>query len=295
MLTRKDAGALRSLGLATVHDYWLTSLTAGEPFYEGGVLAYFDGRMVTLSAFPLRDCAPPADEALRGAARRWVSGRKAEAVLFVGPRPVRNLLGRDSGLRLIARAHRPVTSAELLIDCDDRHAEARSRRRCRLGLAAGMRLGTRAGGVVSAQHFALVERFYRLRHLSSFLADVSFTLPALLRSRRVHLVEAWDGRRLAGFVMMHRPFDAVAVATFLFHDHLTEGVSDLLYHGMLAHARGLGARYVNVGASPTRGQYDFKLKWGGLPLVPPYHCTVWARGHLGRRNYISWGPRLVGL
>ncbi len=112
----------------------------------------------------------------------------------------------------------------------------------------------------------------------------------------MRLVEAWDsGGWLAGFLMMHRPFDSVAVATFLFHDHVTEGVSDLLYHGMLEHARALGARYVNVGASPTRGQYDFKVKWGGAPLVPPYHCAVWARGHLARRNYISWGPRLVGL
>lgn len=295
MLNRQDAGALRSSGLATLHDHWLTSLSAGEPFYEAGVLSYFDGRMATVCGFPLRDGAPPPDAALRGVTERWVSERKAEAVLFICPRPFRKFAGRMSDLRLIAEAHRPVISAELLIDCGDRPAAARSRGRCRQGRAAGLRLKTRAGGVVSAQHLALVERFYRLRQLTSYLADVSFVIPALLRSNRVRLVEAWDGARLAGFLMMHRPFDSIAVATFLFHDHATGGVSDLLYHGMLEHARALGARYVNVGASPTRGQYDFKVKWGGKPLVPPYHCAVWARGHLARRNYISWGPRLVGL
>ncbi len=295
MLTRKEAGLIRRLGFATIHDYWLTSLSAGEPFYEGGVLAYFDGRMVTLSGFALRDAEPPPAEALRAAAEGWAAGGKAEAVLFLGPRPVSGLLRPGAGLRLVYEGHRPVTSSELLIDCAEPDSRRRSAKLCRLGRGAGLRLGARAGGIVTAEHFALVEKFYGLRPLSSFLADVSFVIPAVLRSRRVQIIEAREGGRLAGFLLMHRPFDDVAVGLFIFHDHATPGVSDLLYHGMVARARRLGARYVNVGASPTRGQYDFKLKWGGRPLVPPYHCAVWARGHLGRRNYISWGPRLVGL
>ncbi len=295
MLKRKDAGAIRSLGLATLHDYWLTSLSAGEPFYEDGTLAYFDGRMVTLSGFPLRGSAPPSNATLIGLIEKWVGERKAEAVLFIGPHPIKRILNRGIGLRLIYEGHRPTISAELLVDCADPNSERRFQRLCRIGRAAGLKLRIRTGGAVSAQHFALIEKFYSLRHLSSFLADVSFVLPALLRSRRVHLIEAWKGRRLAGVIMMHQPFDDIAVGAFMFHDHLTAGVSDFLYHGMLTHARQTGARYVNVGASPTRGQYDFKLKWGGIPLVPPYHCVVWARGTLGRRNYISWGPRLVGL
>ncbi|HJQ33416.1 MAG TPA: hypothetical protein VJ866_14615 [Pyrinomonadaceae bacterium] len=295
MLTRKGAGDIRRLGLATIQDYWGTSLSAGEPFYEGGVLSYFDGRMVTLSGFALRDSDPPTPSALGAAAEAWVVERKAEAVLLLGPSPVGKLLRPCSGLRLICEEHRPVTSSELLIDCAAPDSRRRSVRLCRRGRGFGLRLGARAGGIVTAEHFALVEKFYRLRPLSSFLADVSFVIPALLRSPRVRIVEAQKDGSLAGFLVMHRPFDDVAVGMCMFHDHATAGVSDLLYHGMLTEARRLGARYVNVGASPTRGQYDFKLKWGGLPLVPPYHCAVWARGHLGRRNYISWGPRLVGL
>ncbi|MBV8857940.1 MAG: hypothetical protein JOZ02_13480 [Acidobacteria bacterium] len=295
MLKPKDASAIRRLGFATLHDYWLTSLSAGEPFYEEGALAYFDGRMVTLSGFPLRDSAPLSKESLRALAERWAVERGAEALLFLGPRPDKKLLGRGSGLRLVYEGHRPAISAELFIDCADPEFEGRARRLCRAARATGLRLGSRAGGVASAQHFGLVERFYGLRPLTSFLADVSFIIPAVLRSRRVDIIEAWAGRRLAGFILMHQPFEDTAVGVFLFHDHVTAGVSDLLYQGMVAQARRRGARYVNVGASPTRGHYGFKLKWGAVPLVPPYHCSVWARGHLGRRKYISWGPRLLGL
>ncbi len=97
MLKRKDAGALRSSGLSTLHDYWLTSLSAGEPFYEAEVLSYFDGRMATVCGFPLRDGAPPPHAALRGVTERWVSERKAEAVLFIGPRPLTKLVDGTSG------------------------------------------------------------------------------------------------------------------------------------------------------------------------------------------------------
>src|SRR4051812_25683455 len=115
MLKRKDASTIRSLGLATLHDYWLTSLSAGEPFYEEGALAYFDGRMVTLSGFPLRDSAPPSNATLIGLMERWVGERKAEAVLFIGPHPIKRILNRGIGLRLIYEGHRPIISAELLV------------------------------------------------------------------------------------------------------------------------------------------------------------------------------------
>jgi hypothetical protein len=111
----------------------------------------------------------------------------------------------------------------------------------------------------------------------------------------VNIIEARRGDRLHGFILLHRAFVDGVMSLYIFHDHATTGVSDFLYGEMLNYARALGAASVNVGASPSPGHYDFKLKWGGKPDVPPYHLVQWTRGHLARRYHTFWGPRIIRL
>lgn len=295
MLSRKDSEQIRRHGVATLHDHWFNSLFAGEPFFEDGRLAYFDGRAVTLCGFPLRGGPALGAAKLCRAAVRWAVERHAEVVSFVGPRPLDLGVMKSLGYRRVCEDHGAVFSAELLIDCNDGERAGRRRRSYRRARAAGLRAKVRLGGLVTAEHLGLIEQFYRLRDLSPYLANMAFATPALVRARRVHLIEAWHGGELCGFMVLHKAFADIVTALLLFHDHQTTGVSDFLYGEMLADAQRLGATYVNVGPSPTIGHYNFKRKWGGKPLVPPYYSVVWARGHIARRWHISWGPRLVRL
>lgn len=295
MLTRDQRRRIEIGGLCTLHDYWLNSLWAGEPYFEDGLLAYYDGRLVTLCGFPLRDEPIAADSVYRRVAREWVRDRGAEAIDFLGPKPVSfRHLGKE-GLRSVTEEKPYHISGELLINCTTNSGTIFRRRVYRRSRAQNFDLTLRRGGIVSAEHFRLVEMFYRRRALTAYLAEIAFVLPAVLRSRRVQLIEARRDGRLCGLGVMHKPFDDIAVGLFMMGDHQATGVCDFLYAAMVEEARRLGAKSLNVGPSPSVGHFEFKVKWGGEQKVPPYYFVRWARGTLARRNHSSWGPRLIRL
>ena len=153
----------------------------------------------------------------------------------------------------------------------------------------------RTAGILPYEYMSLVEQFFARKDFDPYLVNLSFSISALLRTRGVRLVGARRGTELVGFATLHKPFNDIAVAQCLFHDGVTSGVSDFLYAQLLALGNRIGARFVNLGSSPTRGIYRFKQKWGGQPIVAPYYAVRWARGRLALRRFSSWGPRLVRL
>lgn len=295
MLTRKEIRHINRFGVSTLHNYWVMSLYAGEPFFKNSVLAYYDGRLVTICGFPLRGAPPIYDDVIRRLALSWVLERNVESILYVGPRPLNlNCLG-DYKFRRITLQRRRIISSELFIECNDNSGSVFERRVYSRSQSMGFECKIKAGGIISAEHMTLIEQFYRKRGITGYLAAISFALPALLQSRRVWIIEARKDGFLRGFLALHKAFTDIAIGLFLAHDNQTPGVSDFLYSKMLDHSRRLEAKSVNVGSSPSRGHYDFKRKWGGKVGVPPYYLVRWARGLLARRCYSAWGPRLIKL
>ncbi|MFN2491293.1 MAG: hypothetical protein ABR501_00225 [Pyrinomonadaceae bacterium] len=295
MLTRSEGKLIEQRGMSTLHDYWFNSLFAGEPYFEDGLLAYYDGRIVTLCGFPLRNVPAVDDSVYCRLAQEWVGHRGAESVIFVGPHPISFRALSKEGLRRVVEEKCEKIAAELFIDCTSNSDSVFRRRVYRRSRAMDFQLRVRTGGIVSAEHFRLVEIFYRKRERTGYLAEIAFALPTVLRSRRVQLIEARKDHRLCGFVAMHKPFADTAVGLFLASDHKVIGVCDFLYGAMLEQAKLGGASSLNVGPSPSIGHFNFKLKWGGQSKVPPYYFVQWARGTLARRFHTSWGPRLIRL
>jgi hypothetical protein len=295
MLTSQQARRINRYGLCTLHDYWYTSLACGEPFWEGDTLAYYDGRIATICGFALRDQPDVSDDVLRRLILRWVVDRRAEGIALLGPRPVDLGWLREYGFRLATEDDRNAKSCELFIESTGRPGTIVDRRIYKRSRKVEFEVKIRSGGIISADHMRLIELFYSLRDLTGYLVEVAFSLPALLRSRRVHLIEAWKKNQLYGFLAYHKPFSDMGVGIFLAHDHKTPGICDFLYGEMLDHARRLGVSGINVGPSPSIGHYNFKRKWGGRPIVPPYYYAQWSRGQLSRRSYKIWGARILRL
>ncbi len=294
MLTSQQSLRIRIKGISTLHDYWFNSLYAGEPYLERDMLVYYDGRVVTLCGFPLREESFDG-EVCRSVVRDWAINRRAEAIIFMGPRRVSLNLLRKEGFRCIAEGRPRRITQELFIDCSRSAGSAFSSRVYRRSQARDFDLSLRQGGIVSAQHFRLLELFYRERELSEELAEVAFALPAVLRSRRIRLIEARRNNELCGFAALHKPFAQTAVGLLMIGDSSVRGVSDFLLGAMLDQASLLGACNLNVGSSPSLGHFNFKLKWGGQPQVPACYYAQWARGNMARRYHLSWGPRLTRL
>jgi hypothetical protein len=295
MLTRKEIGLLDENGIATLHDFRVVSLISGEPFVEDGVLAYFDGRLVTLCGFALRGEPVIGKAQLRELSKRWIEERSAEGILYIGPQTVDLRCLHASTLRCVERIKGKNFSTELVIDCNIVFDEVLKHRFYKRGRSRGFEATIKSGGILSAEHLKLIETFYEQREISCYLAEMAFAVPALLRSKRVRLIEARKDGQLCGFLALHESFKDMLVALFLYQDHRTPGVSDFLYSEMVGYARRSGIANVNVGPSPTLGHYNFKLKWGGKPAVPPYYLVEWVRGRLSLRYHRGWGPRLVRL
>ena len=294
MLTSQQILRIRTKGISALHDYWFNSLFAGEPYLERDMLVYYDGRVVTICGFPFREELFDG-EVCRSVARDWALNRRAEAIVFMGPRRVSLDCLRKEGFRRIAEGRPRRITEELFIDCSGAPRSALSTRVYRRSQARDFDLTLRQGGIVSAQHLQLLELFYRERELSEELAEVAFALPAVLRSRRIRLIEARRNKELCGFAAFHKPFAHTAVGLLMIVNPTVRGVSDFLYGKMLDQARLLGACDLNVGSSPSLGHFKFKLKWGGRPQVPSCYYAQWARGNIARRYHISWGPRLTRL
>jgi hypothetical protein len=295
MLTRDQRRKIYLNGISTFHDYWFMSLYAGEPFFEDGALAYYDGRLVRLYGFPLRGEPPIEDSSLRRLVMCWASERGAEAIVYVGPRPLNlNFLGNFGFWRTVIKPRRTI-SAELIIDCTRDPGNAFETRSFKRSRTMVFETKIQTGGIVLAEHLQLIEKFYRSQEITPYFADVAFAIPALLRSDRVEIIEVRKDGCICGLLALHKPFKDMAVALFMAHDHQTAGISDFLFGEMIDHTRQLGVSSTNVGSSPSRGHYNFKRKWGGTPAVPPYYLVKWARGQLAESFYPTWGPRLVDL
>jgi hypothetical protein len=295
MLTSDQRQRIEKHGLSTLHDYWFNSLFAGEPYFQEEMLAYYDGRVVTLCGFRLRDAPAIDDATCCQLARYWVREHGAESVIFIGPHPVDFSVLAEEGFRRVVEERPERIAGELFIDCTNHPGSVFARRVYRRARAMEFELTLGNGGIVSADHYRLVEQFYQKRRMTGYLAEIAFALPTIFRSARIQLLEATKNGRLCGFIAMHKPFTDTAVGLFLASDRKVIGVCDFLYGCMLELAREWGATTLNLGPSPTRGHFNFKVKWGGKIGVPPYYFVQWSRGSLARRFHTSWGPRLVRL
>jgi len=295
MLTRKQITLIDQKGISTLHDFRVVSLVSGEPNFEDGILSYYDGRLVTICGFPLRGEPPIDANRLREVSRFWSVRRSAEGIDYVGPHYVDFRFLRASKFRCVERFKGNYLATELVIDCNGGSEELFKLRLYKRSRSRGFQATVKRGGILSAEHFRLIETFYGQREVTNYLAEMAFVLPALLSSRRLWFIEARKGGRLCGFLTLHACFRDLGVALFLYHDEQTPGVSDFLYSEMLNHAHHCDIAVINIGPSLTRGHYNFKLKWGGKPALPPYYLIRWLRGRLSRRYHTSWGPRIVGL
>jgi len=290
MLTRRQAGEVHSRGYATLHDVRFMSLLEGESFLDDGFLSFFDGRIATISGYALMGQPELTARAARATCTGWVTERGAESVVYLGPKPVDlGCLGR-LGLRRICFMPRTRLAEELALHMGAKRPSVYRRSR-RLPFQAKLL----RGGKIRAEHLGLFEQFYRAKNLTPYLAKFAFALPALLSSPWIWILEARLGNELQGILLFDRPFETCIHAITLARRSDSTNVADYLLSSLVDIAEGLGVETVNLGTSPSAGHHQFKVKWGGKQHTPPFYLVIWSRGHLSRRYFDSWGPRLVGL
>lgn len=287
MLSDAEVDLIRRNGLATLHDHAVVSPLSGEVFLQDGVLLYFDGRVLLVCAQPLRG-AELHKALTRQLVRAFVEHQNVESLLYVGPEPLSLKELEPLGFFRHEVLPRRPRSAELFIVVRGA-APPPYRRALRNGFTARMR----RGGAIDVRHLMLAEQFYESLTLSNYLAELAMTLPIIMCSPDVTIVEAWEQGTIRGFAAVHEPFEGISVGLFLAHDRRTAGVSDFLYAQLMQHASEMGSELLNVGPSVSRGHFLFKQKWHGLPLVPPYYCVTWRRRGVHSASNRAWLLRIL--
>ena len=287
---------MRVLGCHGAHDHWFTSLLYGEPSLDNDMAVYFDGRALTLCAYPLVGRSMPERREVAKWASRWVEQTDAQALMLVAPwcPDLRGI--RAHGLERYHSWPARHIAQELIAPCPSKAnpaAPGRSGRRRRRALAEPYEFRVRPGGTMDSAILALVERFHHRMGVTPYLAGLITAWPAILMAPSVSFMEAWQGRLLRGVIAVHRPFETAAVAIAMARDDKAPGVADFLYAHMLRHLGALGCESVNLGPSATPGQFSFKLKWARPSALPPHAIVEWRVPCLARRYFNLWGPRTM--
>jgi Phosphatidylglycerol lysyltransferase, C-terminal len=295
MLTEAQCERIRAAGRHTMHDHWFASLLYGEAFLDDDLLAYFDGRALTLCAFAVGELAPVHSSRIREWAVRWVRQTGADSMMLVTPACPDLRALQSLGLqRMRTWPARPITR-ELIATCPANADSLPPHRIARRALALPYEVRIRAGGAIDANQLALIERFTRFTGLTPYLAGLTMAWPAMMSHQRVHFVEAWRNGSLAGLLAMHQAFENGFVAVAMARDTNARGVTDFLYAHMLNHASAMGCAWVNLCSSPTRGHHAFKLKWAEPSPLAAYALTEWRHPLMARRYHYLWGPRTIRL
>ncbi|GJH18466.1 hypothetical protein CBA19CS22_18010 [Caballeronia novacaledonica] len=291
MLDAIDQKCVFERGTSTMHNAAFHSLYLGEPMLDNGILSYFDGRVVTICGFSVTGNFPDLRKKIIDQVKSWVTGRSVDGVFYIGPEPVSLRILESHGFRRTEVVRRSPLAWEMCLGDAQGLGTIVERRIYRRAASLPFECVFRKDGSFLAQHFSLIELFYRQRETAGYLAATSVAWISAFRLPDVVLVEAWDGTELLGFVALHKSFRDLAVGLFLATNGRS-GVADFLYAKMIEFCLNNGVHAINLDASTSPGQMRFKQKWGAKPLVPPAYCAQWVKGTLSRRNDISWAARL---
>ncbi|MFM0097120.1 hypothetical protein PQQ87_16025 [Paraburkholderia nemoris] len=291
MLDDIDRKRLFDYGTSTMHNASFHSLYLGEPALNNGILSYFDGRVVTICGLSVVGNLADSRKEIIDQVISWVTGRQVDGVVFFGPTPVSLRVLESYGFRRTEVLKRSPLSWELCLGEGGGLAPIVERRIYRRAVSLPFECVLRQDGTLLAQHFALVELFYRKRETAGFLAATSVAWLSAFRLPDVVLIEAWQDKELVGFVALQKSFRHFAVGLFLATDGRS-GVADFLYAKMIVYCLNDGVLKINLDASTSPGQMRFKQKWGAVPAVPPAYGVQWVKGTLSRRSDISWASRL---
>lgn len=252
----------------------------GEPFLLNDCLAYFDGSVLSMSAFPLRQRdAPAGGPAILKSIERffqypglrcfriWGNYETLPPIIEHNGKVLKRVLQNDADPE-DREAIIDVASFDLETNKPARNQYNQTRK---LGFVTAVNKVDRLG----AEHLALVEMFFDTHKMHPQHASYYLTLPSLIRNENVWLIEARFDGKLMGFGVMSRPNETSACLLTAFSDHAKPAM-DAVYGRMLEYAKEESIAKINLGYSVSDSLLRFKRKWGATEYGPTWHESAYA-------------------
>jgi hypothetical protein len=284
------------------HDWRFYANFLGEPYLIDDTLVYFDGMIVYICAFHLKDIwaeyQPRALEAILSSP----AFSDARGVDAWGRITIEEEIsvGRERPLPRIELTDYDPLKVDATIDLAsfswEREPSARKARKSASNKGLLVRVVRRHA--LSANHIKLMQYWHETHDVSVVHGAMAASIASIVRESEVYLVESYMKDELVGFAVLSFPSPHHAVALQSFGRNLPGGrVGDSLKSGTIQFAIEQGAQTLHLGYSASSSHLAFKRKWGARIDGPPYreafYTDLAGLASLFRTGRYLWQLRLV--
>lgn len=294
MLSGIDYGALARGNVIYDHAVDFYSCFLGEPFYIEDCLAYFDGQVLQICAYPFGDpWVELGSEPISAIVRRVSEQRSEPQAVFIWGRlssscdeiapSYRRLWHSQYDDRDVDWVLRP-TDVPLKDGVFRRNIE-RACRRYTVGL----------GDAVTADHLRLTSEWAERHDISALHAAFARGSIEFARSTKGVVIEAWRDESLAGWLVWCEIGTTGVVLQTFGGPPSNSGVGDALTRAVVDAALARGLTSLRWGYASSVGLSSFKRKWGAVPEGPPYREALFMGPNSSRLSIsgpFAWEQRL---
>jgi phosphatidylglycerol lysyltransferase-like protein len=276
MLAEIDLKILEEHASMYDHDWSYYSIFLGEPFLLSGCLSYYDGSILYLCAYRVRD---PLDTISSSEIAELVTDftqrHHIETVVIWGNFDWIPQVQTTDGAVLSMTVKREADPTVFDTCVDVQEFEYARHRKARLALNAVRRSGLTVRTVqrehLTAAHLKLIYGWLEIHAVSTVHLNFVTAVVAEIRDPRASIIEAHQGNDLLGFALLSQPTKHFAILLQVFSDRSgTSRVGDAIYAHIIDEVRARGVSHLSLGYSATDSLLTFKRKWGATIDFPPY-------------------------
>lgn len=266
-IANEDAAVIQTLCYTYDHLYPFYSLILGEPFFDSGIIYYFDGRLLAVNTYLMSQSSEPISEAFT-AVHRAIEKLDPDAINLWGPLADAPCLPPLEGWTRSLMATPSPNHRDVVLDLGTYNPAVVPHLRRSLEYQRQRRIDVRRSEMaLSAAHLCLISSFVHTRKLDLFDALFCAYVPIWrIVSPTTTLFEAWQGRSLLGFAILDESFARLPIYLVGFRSASEPAVMDLLTDAMINYCISIGCSKLALGHSYHESLLEYKLKWGSCEI-----------------------------
>lgn len=298
MLSVEEKLLISSTIDSSEHDYFVWSALLGEPQLIEGLMCYFDGMTVAFAGIPVKDGKSNNQlrERINGVLQWWVKKPEVMFINYFGPERFEPQSAPSFDQVYIEGPEEYDLDLFINLKSTPNPAAARKMRQdLKRAERNGIIVQARKQEYLTAEQLRLMSVLVQEKDMG--ISDVSYLVNSatLLRHDCSLIFEARLNGNLVGIGIAHQYFPRRPFFISAAFSSFPAGVSDAVYSSIISHYKSDGAEQLGLGYVATRGQYEYKKKWGGEAVNPPCWQIIWRRrgATIPFRESLHWGWRIT--
>lgn len=276
------------------HDWRWYANFLGEPYLIGDNIVYFDGTVIYVCAFSLKDLQSEiAIEKIGHLLSSNTAFQSASGIDIWGrfPVPPEEIQIWDKIFKQYSFADYQANNRDVAICIKDFNYE--NLRKARLAMNAvrnkGLTMRVLKKDFFSYRHIQLLEHWFETHNISNTHSAFAISVFSFAKQEDVLVIESCIGNELKGFAILSLAGRRRAVISqAFFQNEPGQRYADSAMVEAIAYCERNNTEYLHLGYSQTKTLLEFKKKWGANWKGPPYREVFYTNSSL-LGNHFSIG------